>query len=151
MENNTHQNKKPSRKHPAFKKTAEPFYSIIMEGLKGEVDGEHFWDAVAENAVFEFIYNFPGFTNKIEGRDAYMDWFGGYSIILHAADNLRIYKSPQPENRIILEYEVHGTVPHTGKPYNNHFCSIITIENRKIIHWRDYMDTLAVMDAIVPD
>jgi len=45
-----------------------------MDGLKGEVDGEHFWDAVAENAIFEFL---SGFTNKIEGRKAYMDWFGG--------------------------------------------------------------------------
>jgi hypothetical protein len=63
------------RNHPAFNKAVEPFYKIIMEGLKGEVDGEHFWDAVAENAVFEFLYRFPGFANKINGRKAYMDWW----------------------------------------------------------------------------
>jgi uncharacterized protein len=40
-----------NRNHPVFKKNAEPFFAIIMEGLKGEVSGEHFWDAVAENAV----------------------------------------------------------------------------------------------------
>ena len=141
---------KVNRNHPAFNGNAEPFYSIIMEGLKGEVDGEHFWDAVAENAVFVFLYNIPGFTNKIEGRKAYMDWFGGYSNILHSADNLRVHKSAQP-NVIILEYEVHGKVPHTGKAYDNHFCSIITIKDRKIIHWRDYMDTLAVMLSITSD
>jgi ketosteroid isomerase-like protein len=139
--------KKVNRKHPAFRENAEPFYRIIMEGLKGEVDGEHFWDAVAENAVFEFLYNFPGFPNKIEGRKAYMDWFGGYTNILHSADNLRIHKSTQP-NIIILEYQVHGTVPDTGKSYDNRFCSIITIENKKIIHWRDYMDSLAVMISL---
>jgi len=150
MENKSYQNKKVSRKHPAFKKGVEPFYSIIMEGLKGEVDGEHFWDAVAENAVFEFLYNFPGFANKIEGRDAYMDWFGDYTNILHSADNLRVYKTIQP-NVIVLEYEVHGKVPSTGKSYDNRFCSIITIENRKIIYWRDYMDSLAVMLSVTPD
>ena len=142
--------KKTNRNHPVFNKNAEPFYSIIMEGLKGEVDGKHFWDAVAENAVFEFLYNFPGFTNKIEGRKAYMDWFGGYTNILHSADNLRVYKTTQT-NIIILEYQVHGTVPDTGKPYDNRFCSIITIENRKIIHWRDYMDTLTVMLSVTTD
>jgi ketosteroid isomerase-like protein len=134
-----------SRSHPAFNKNAGPFFSIIMEGLKGEVDGAHFWDAVAENAVFEFLYNFPGFTNKIEGRGAYMDWFGGYSNVLHSADHLRAYKAQGPENVVILEYEVHGVVPSTGKSYDNRFCSIITIKDRKIIHWRDYMDSLAVM------
>jgi len=134
------------RKHPAFKKEAEPFYSIIMEGLKGEVDGEHFWDAVAEDAVFEFLYRFPGFAQKIEGRKKYMDWFGGYSMKLKSADNLFVHKSTEP-GVIILEYAVHGTVPGSNKPYDNRFCSIITIKDRKIVHWRDYMDSLAVMLA----
>jgi len=134
------------RKHPAFKKEAEPFYSIIMEGLKGEVDGEHFWDAVAEDAVFEFLYRFPGFAQKIEGRKKYMDWFGGYSMKLKSADNLIVHKSTEP-GVIILEYAVHGTVPGSNKPYDNRFCSIITIKDRKIVHWRDYMDSLAVMLA----
>jgi ketosteroid isomerase-like protein len=141
---------KVNRKHPAFRENAEPFYQIIMEGLKGEVDGEHFWDAVAENAVFEFMYNFPGFPNKIKGRKAYMDWFGGYTNILHSADNLRVYKTIEA-NIIILEYQVHGIVPDTGKSYDNRFCSIITIENKNIIHWRDYMDSLAVMLSVTPD
>lgn len=142
---------KVDRNHPAFNENSKPFYDIILEGLRTEVDGEHFWDTVAENAVFEFLYNIPGFTNKIEGRKAYMDWFGNYSNILHSADHLRVYKSQAPANTIILEYEVHGIVPSTGKAYDNRFCSIITIENRKIIHWRDYMDSLAVMLAVSPD
>jgi ketosteroid isomerase-like protein len=149
MENKSH---KVSRSHPAFKnKNADPFYDIIMEGLKGEVDGEHFWDAVSENAVFEFLYNFQGFPNKIEGRKAYMDWFSDYSNVLHSADNLRVYKSAKPENIIILEYEVHGAVPSTGKAYDNRFCSIVTIKDQKITHWRDYMDSLAVVLASSPN
>ena len=112
----------------------------------GEVDGEHFWDAVDEKAVFEFLYNFPGFANKIVGRKKYMDWFGGYSMKLKSADNLIVHKSTEP-GVIILEYAVHGTVPGSNKPYDNSFCSIITIKDRKIVHWRDYMDSLAVMLA----
>ncbi len=50
-----------NRDHPAFKKEAKPFYDITMKGLIGEVDGEHFWDAVAVDAVFDFMYEFPGF------------------------------------------------------------------------------------------
>jgi ketosteroid isomerase-like protein len=147
----TNQIKKVSRTHPRFNKNAEPFFNIIMDGLKGEVDGEHFWDAVAENAVFEFLYNFPGFPNKIEGRKAYMDWFAGYSNVLHSADNMRIYKSQTPNNVVILEYEVHGIVPQTKKKYDNRFCSIITIKDRKIVYWRDYMDSLAVMLSFEKD
>ena len=134
-----------NRDHPAFKKEAEPFYSIIMEGLKGEVDGTHFWDAVAEDAVFEFLYEFPGFASKINGRNAYMKWFGGYSMQLQSADNLIVHRSTE-RGVIILEYQVHGLTP-ANKPYNNRFCSVITIKDRKIVYWRDYMDSLAVMLA----
>ncbi len=137
-------------KHAAFNKNAEPFFHLIMEGLKGEVDGAHFWDAVGDDAVFEFRYNIPGFTNRIEGRKAYMDWFAGYSIVLHSADNLVVHPAKQP-GVFILEYEVHGTVPHTRKAYDNRFCFIVTVKNRKIVHWRDYMDSLAVINAVTPD
>jgi len=39
MEKKTNKTEKVNRNHLAFNKNAEPFYSIIMEGLKGEVDG----------------------------------------------------------------------------------------------------------------
>ncbi|MGV0996700.1 nuclear transport factor 2 family protein [Empedobacter falsenii] len=138
------------RNHPAFRENADAFYNIVMQGLKGEVDGEHFWDAVDENAVFEFLYNFPNFPNRIEGRQAYMDWFGGYENQLDSADGLHVYKD-QTQGIVTLEYAVHGTIPATGKPYDNRFCSIVTIKNRKIVHWRDYMDSFAVIIANTKD
>src|SRR5580658_8597319 len=93
MRNRPANKNKTDRNHWTFNKNADPFYNIIMEGLKGEVDGEHFWDAVAEDAVFEFLYDFPGFTNEIRGRNNYMDWFGNYNYQLHSADNLSIHHS----------------------------------------------------------
>ena len=48
----------------------------------------------------------------------------------------------------VIEYEVHGTIRATGARYDNRFCSIIEIVNRKIAHWRDYMDSLAAWNAL---
>jgi uncharacterized protein len=135
------------RKHPAFKKEADPFYRIVMKGLKGEVDGTHFWDAVAENAVFEFRYHFEGFPTKIKGRKKYMEWFGSYSMALHSADNLLIHRTTEP-GVIVLEYDVHGLNPRNKKEYHNRFCSIVTVKKRRIVHWRDYMDSFAVFLAM---
>jgi len=36
----------------------------------------------------------------------------------------------------------------TGAPYLNRFISVITITDRRITHWRDYLDPLAVFDAL---
>jgi ketosteroid isomerase-like protein len=49
---------------------------------------------------------------------------------------------------VVIEYEVHGTILRTGVTYDNRFCSIIKLENRKIAHWRDYMDSLAAWNAL---
>jgi len=49
---------------------------------------------------------------------------------------------------VILEYEVHGKILSTGMSYDNRFISVVTIEKRKIVHWRDYMDSLAAWTAL---
>jgi uncharacterized protein len=65
--------KKVNRSHAAFNINVEPFYTvIIMDGLKCEVDGEHFWDAVAENAIFEFLLLMRTFTTKRQRMFLYM-------------------------------------------------------------------------------
>jgi ketosteroid isomerase-like protein len=38
--------------------------------------------------------------------------------------------------------------PRSKKEYHNRFCSIVTVKKRKIVHWRDYMDSLAVFLAM---
>jgi ketosteroid isomerase-like protein len=122
-----------------------PFFDIVMKGLDGLVDGDHFWDAVADDAVFELLYRFPGWPNKLESRSKYMKALEGYGMSLKSADGLVVHRS-QDQRTVILEYEVHGVSP-TGKAYDNRFCSVVVIKNRKIVHWRDYMDSLAVMLA----
>ena len=123
-----------------------PFFDIVMNGLDGLVDGDHFWDAVADDAVFEFLYRFPGWPGKLESRHNYMKAMEGYGMRLQSADGLVVHRS-QDQGTVILEYEVHGVSSSTGKAYDNRFCSVVVIKDRKIVHWRDYMDSLAAMLA----
>jgi uncharacterized protein len=126
-----------------------PFFDIVLEGLTGLVDGKHFFETIADDALFDFRYDFPGWPRTIRGRATLMDQFSGYgrSIKLHSADGLVVHRS-QDDRVVILEYDVHGTILATGGPYDNRFSSIITIENRKVVHWRDYMDSLAAWTAL---
>jgi ketosteroid isomerase-like protein len=138
----------PNTKYAAFQ-ALRPFFELVRNGLDGLVDGEHYFDTVAEDAVFEFLYHFPGWPLTIRGRANLMAQFSGYgdNIELHAADNLVVHHA-QDGPIVILEYEVHGTVLRTGAPYDNRFVSIIAIDNRKIVHWRDYMDSLSAWNAL---
>jgi hypothetical protein len=55
----------------------DPFFAIIQEGLTGLVDGKHFFDAFAEDALFESLYDFPGWPRTIRGRSSLVDFSGG--------------------------------------------------------------------------
>jgi ketosteroid isomerase-like protein len=127
----------------------EPFFDIVQQGLAGQVDGEHYFDTIADNAVFEFRYIFPGWPRKLRGREALMALYAGYgnNIFLHSADALVVHRC-QDARVVILEYDVHGKIVRTGASYDNRFISVVTIQDRKIVQWRDYMDSLTAMTAL---
>jgi hypothetical protein len=63
-------------KYKAFT-ALDPFFDIVRQGLVGQVDGEHYFDTIAENSVFEFRYIFPGWPQKVNGREALMALYAG--------------------------------------------------------------------------
>jgi len=74
-----------------------------------------FFDIVADDVVYEVLYDFPGWPRIIQGRADLMAKFKGYGdniklqsadkLITHKADNGRVF---------VIEYEVRGTVLATG-------------------------------------
>src|SRR5882724_3468106 len=68
----------PNRGKYAVFHALDPLFEIIQEGLTGLVDGEHFFETIADDAFFEFLYDFPGWPRTIRGRADLMDQFSGY-------------------------------------------------------------------------
>src|ERR1700729_3684071 len=127
----------------------DTFFAVGMDGLSKFVDGEHYFDTLHDDVLFEFRYYFPGWPQVIRGRANLVALYSGYgnSIRLDRGDSLVAH--PSNNGRVlILEYEVHGSILATDTPYDNRFVSIATIENRKIVRWRDYMDSLAAWRAL---
>jgi len=133
----------------AVYKGAEPYFSLVRRALGDLVDGEHFFDVVADNVVYEVLYEIAGWPQIIRGRADLMAQFRGYcdNVELQSADKLVSHKTVDG-NTVVIEYEAHGTILRTGVEYSNRFCSIMKMESRKIVHWRDYMDSLAAWNAL---
>ena len=138
----------PSPKYPAYE-AARPYFELVRGVLGDLVDGEHFFDIVSDDVVYEVLYDFPGWPRMVRGRADLLVQFRGYgdAIELQSADALIMHRTDNGRV-VVIEYEVHGTILATGVKYDNRFCSIINIENRKIAHWRDYMDSLAAWNAL---
>jgi ketosteroid isomerase-like protein len=136
-----------SHAYPGCERVA-PYFELVRGALGDLVDGAHFFDATAEDVVYEVRYDL-GWPQFIRGRAELMAQFRAYAanIELRAADNL-VSHATDGGRVVVIEYDVHGTVLNTGVGYSNRFCSVITIERRKIAHWRDYMDSLAAWKAL---
>jgi ketosteroid isomerase-like protein len=138
----------PPAKYAAFEPAAA-YFDLVRGALGALVDGDHFFDVVADNIIYEVLYDFPGWPRVITGRSDLIAAFKGYvgNIALQSADKLIVHNT-DGGGVVVIEYEVHGTILATRARYDNRFCSIVRIENRKIAHWRDYMDSLAAWNAL---
>ena len=127
----------------------DPFFTVVMQGLSKFVDGNHYFDTLDDDVIFEFRYEFPGWPRSTHGRANLMALYSGYgdNIRLDRGDSLIVH--PSDNGRVVtLEYEVHGRILATNAPYKHRFVSIAMIENRKIVRWRDYMESLAAWRAL---
>ena len=130
-------------------KALDPFFRIIEEGLDGIADGGHFFDLLAEDVSFDYIITTPGYPRHVEGRQAVADLYRPYGtvIVLDRCHDLAVYNDTK-KGVAVLEYASEGRVVSTGVPYTNRYISVLTITDRKITHWRDYLDPVAVFDAL---
>ena len=129
-------------------KALEPFFRVIKEGLAGLVDGSHFFDLLADDVVFEFIITVPDYPRLVTGRENLIELYRGYqsTFFLDCCFDLRVHRAD--DSTVTLEYASEGKVVKTGRPYGNRYISVVTIKDRKIVHWRDYLDPLRVFAAL---
>jgi uncharacterized protein len=134
--------------HPDFR-ALDPFFRIIKQGVAGLVDGEHFFEILAEDVVFDYIITVPGYPRHVQGREAIADLYRRYgnSIALDRCYDLAVHRD-STTGVIVLEYASEGHVVATGAPYANRYISVLRITDRAITHWRDYLDPVAVFDAL---
>ena len=127
----------------------DPFFRIIEEGLREHADGEHFFDLLAEDVVFDFVITVPGYPRHVVGRDNIIELYRGYgsTFFLDRCYDLRVHYS-EATSSAVLEYSSAGRVVGTGYPYSNRYISVAVIKDRKVSQWRDYLDPLRVFASL---
>jgi ketosteroid isomerase-like protein len=127
----------------------DPFFRIIEQGLDGLVDGDHFFNLLADDVVFDFVITVPDYPRKVTGRDNLIELYRGYgsTFFLDRCYDLRVHRS-EATSSVVLEYASQGKVVATGYPYGNRYVSVIELKDRKVSYWRDYLDPLCVLAAL---
>jgi uncharacterized protein len=70
----------PNPKYAAYGPAA-PYFDLVRGALGDLVDGEHFFDIVDDDAVYEVLYDVPGWPRVIQGRSDLMAAFRATSTI----------------------------------------------------------------------
>jgi uncharacterized protein len=130
-------------------KALEPFFRIIEHGLDGRADGAHFFDLLAEDVVFDYIITIPNYPRHVVGRAAVAELYRPYgeTFVLDRCFDLAVHRDRET-SVVVLEYASQGRVVATGAPYANRYISVLTIADRKVSRWRDYLDPVAVFNAL---
>jgi ketosteroid isomerase-like protein len=130
-------------------KALDPFFRIIEEGLDGIADGGHFFDLLAEDVTFDYIITTPGYPRHVVGRQAVAELYRPYGdvIVLNRCHDLAVHHDTKT-GVVVLEYASEGRVVSSGAPYRNRYVSVLTITDRKVTNWRDYLDPVAVFDSL---
>ena len=135
--------------HPEDFAALDPFFRIIEQGLDGLVEKGHFFDLFAEDAVTEYVITVPGYPPRVETRQALAELYRGYgtALVLDRCFDLSVYHDPA-KDVAVMEYASEGHTVDGARPYTNRFISVLTLRDGEIVHWRDYLNPVAVFNAL---
>ncbi len=113
-------------------------------------------DLIADDVILEAPFAPPGHPRKIVGREQNLAYARPRRAALPARfeefREVLIHDTADPEV-IVAEYVLAGTVTTTGQKSSAPFLVILTARDGKIVHWREYQDTLGMAIALgqLPD
>jgi len=123
----------PNPKYAAYQ-ASKPYFELVRGALGDLVDGEHFFDIVTGDVVYEVLYDFPGWPRIIRGRADLMAKFRAYGdhIKLQSADRLITHKGAMTKSCGRLSAtQAAFLIPSTNTTPSITSCSFSLLFNRR--------------------
>jgi hypothetical protein len=79
----------------AVYQNAAPYFDLVRGALGDLVDGNHFFDIITDDIIYEVLYDIPGWPRMIKGRSDLMAAFRCYvdNIALRSANEVILHKT----------------------------------------------------------
>ncbi|WP_428489116.1 nuclear transport factor 2 family protein [Rhodopila sp.] len=149
-----------SRPHPALPMmeikmsetdAVESFPAMLRRVLGNclKPDAETFPDMFAVDGVLEYPFAPPGLSTPIAGRDAIIANFERIRTLFRidgVADVSEIEVSDP--DMVVLEFSGHGEGLLTKEAYNQRYISVIRMRDGNIVHYKDYWNPIALVQAV---
>lgn len=104
-------------------------------------------DLFAEDILFEFPYAFEGIPQRLEGRRAFADHLARVGSLLEF-DHFELEAVHPAGDTVVVEFSCRGRGARTGTAYDQAYISVITLQDGKIVRYRDYWNPLVTLSAL---
>ncbi|WP_052847353.1 nuclear transport factor 2 family protein [Streptomyces avicenniae] len=108
-------------------------------------------DLYAEDAVHEFPFTSPGFPSRFEGREelraGYRAAWGASPVRVEEIRDVTVHETSEP-GVLIEEHVIVGTFPGAEAAFTVPGLLVLHVRDGLLAYVRDYMDALAVTDAL---
>jgi ketosteroid isomerase-like protein len=122
----------------------------VLDNFRDYVLGEPHTELWAEDVVIESPFAAGGPT-RYEGRDHFLaaTKTGRQTLPVRFDEmrNVLVHETTDP-NKIIVEYELVGTLLTTGVQKSALFIAVMEIRDGLLTLWREYQNTLAIAEAL---
>jgi ketosteroid isomerase-like protein len=128
--------------------TATP-REVVERFLRASADNA--WDDLADlyapDSVIELPFAPPGVPKRLEGREGHRARFKAVAPARRftRVDSVVLRETDDPEV-IVAEYDLHGTMVRSGRPFVFSYIMVIRVRDGLIVHSRDYGDNLAAAE-----
>ncbi|MEO3888580.1 nuclear transport factor 2 family protein [Nonomuraea sp. B5E05] len=109
-----------------------------------------FADMFAADGTHELPFAPPGVPKFLRGREEirrYLTSITSTPLELTGFHGLYVHETGDPEV-VVAEYEGHGRVVSSGKPYRMPYIQVLRARDGEIVTWRDYWSPLSGIQAL---
>ncbi|MGC7095684.1 nuclear transport factor 2 family protein [Amycolatopsis lurida] len=110
-----------------------------------------FDDLLAEDAVIETPFAPRGYRSRFDNKADFVAFAdrtrGELPFRFEECRNVTVHETTDPE-KIVVEYELAGTVLPTGQPASAAFIGVLHVRDGRIVLWREYQNTLAITEIL---
>lgn len=129
---------------PVTRETAEQIMSVFRESFLHQ-DHEAFLELFHEEVSFEFPYAPEPYAKRLNGKKELRAHVTGLKDVFE----IRSFSEPVIHRSadgpvFTAEFEGHGIMLDSGKPYDQQYISVIELKGGKIIRYQDYWNPLSV-------
>ena len=123
---------------------------VFRQGMELLLDKDMagFIGLFADDAVMEFPFAPPGRPDRLEGSAAVHDYLVGYPewLDVRRITDSTVHQTHDPQV-IVAEFAAEGVVVASGEPYQARYITVLTIQDGRIVHFRDYWSPLTFFEV----